>query len=95
MCYAVSYDCVVFCINTDLNTTKLGDGIISGNGYGSGCAISCAEGIRDTGWATTHAVTTDPSISPWGFAIACLMILLVFAGIAFYMNYYANKEKKP
>jgi hypothetical protein len=94
MCYGVSYKCAVSCINTDLNTTKLGEGIISGDGYGSGCTISCAEGIRDASWGTTHAISAEAPINTGWIGVACLIIVLIFAGIFFYMRYYA-KEKKP
>lgn len=45
MCYGITYDCTVTCINTNLNATKLAEGVITStmsNGYG--CRIVCEEG---------------------------------------------------
>jgi hypothetical protein len=54
MCYGISYACTVDCINTNLNTTRLADGVVTGMMPYNGCTIKCAEGVQWTdSWATT------------------------------------------
>ena len=58
-CYAVSYDCVVVCMNSNMNMTSLANKTIQsiGNDYGEytdRCTITCEDGVQSGSWAITY-----------------------------------------
>jgi disulfide bond formation protein DsbB len=62
MCYGISYDCTIDCINTNLNTTKLGEGVVTGMMPYNGCTITCADGVQWTdSWGATYNAPLEPT----------------------------------
>jgi hypothetical protein len=81
MCYQESYNCVVSCLNSDLNMTNINNNIISSVGnFGNGCKIMSCNIIpitESTMFDTIFNIPIIPLIIIFGsiIGICCLVYL--------------------
>lgn len=72
MCFAIKYDCVVTCVNSELNVTAFAT-----DGLSRGCEIACSPGVHlaDPGIVT--------GVLPFGITYAHILIIVMVGAVCF------------
>lgn len=84
MCGAIEYSCKITCLNSELNTTRLADGVVQSIGtYGSGCKAVCENGVWLSDYEYGSAVITSPYFNAPPIIIFCIIVILVVVFITY------------